>query len=581
MTAVGRAVNLLTHLDGGFTPSSSSSSKKKLGLASLLTNPSSGCSTTLSWNGAFHGAELPFLSNSRSLEPWSSTGTVKIISGRKNVSTRRFQQSKSRISEAPKKLGRVGGPPDKNSPILSGTDSYTADVRLNEDQAIGQVVTAQANFMRVIVQRAGNLEVSQEFGLGFRDPKAEDSLEGGKEGIVNGENGHVPTSNGLFSKNSPEKELEVLCVVRNVLKKIGRRVLVGDRVLVTGIDWIEKRGMIEDVIDRRSEILDPPVANVNYLLLVFSIDQPQIDEKVLSRFLVEVESTDIPFSLVLNKVDLVQPEVVRSWQERLASWGYDPVLCSADERIGLSNLTTLLKNKISVILGPSGVGKSSLINALRDHEGLSLWNEADEEQLSKRVAARAQVPAEEIFEEAFEELRVGEVSASTGRGRHTTRHVSLLRVPGGSGRLADTPGFSQPSLAKVTSTSLSSLFPEVARRIDESENDRCGFPNCFHVGEPFCAVGQDWERYSHYFALLEEVRNREKVEKRVLGTKRESEVRYKVGTDGVKQAEPRLALKKHRRESRKHLNQSLEEEFREEEELHDDMDDGIDDTMYL
>jgi hypothetical protein len=66
---------------------------------------------------------------------------------------------------------------------------------------------------------------------------------------------------------------------------------------------------------------------------------------------------------------------------------------------------------------------------------------------------------------------------------------------------------------------------QVGRRIDESENGRCGFLNCFHVGEPYCAVGTDWDRHSHYTALLEEVRNREKVEKRVLGTKRESEVR--------------------------------------------------------
>lgn len=103
--------------------------------------------------------------------------------------------------------------------------------------------------------------------------------------------------------------VELLCVVRALLKKIKRRVLVGDKVLVGSIDWVDKRGMIENVYERRSEILDPPVANVDHLVVLFSMDQPKIDLFALTRFLVEAESTGIPLTLALNKSELVDQEV--------------------------------------------------------------------------------------------------------------------------------------------------------------------------------------------------------------------------------------------------------------------------------
>jgi len=101
----------------------------------------------------------------------------------------------------------------------------------------------------------------------------------------------------------------LLCVVRAVLKKIKRRVLVGDKVVVGSIDWVDRRGMIENVFQRSSEILDPPVANVDHLLVLFSLEQPRLDSFVLTRFLIEAESTGIPITLALNKVELVDQEV--------------------------------------------------------------------------------------------------------------------------------------------------------------------------------------------------------------------------------------------------------------------------------
>lgn len=103
--------------------------------------------------------------------------------------------------------------------------------------------------------------------------------------------------------------VELLCVVRALLKKIKRRVLVGDKVLVGSVDWVDGRGMIEHAFARKTEIGDPPVANVDHLVVMFSMDQPKVEAYLLTRFLVEAESTGIPLTLAINKMDLVSDEV--------------------------------------------------------------------------------------------------------------------------------------------------------------------------------------------------------------------------------------------------------------------------------
>ncbi|RWW66428.1 hypothetical protein BHE74_00026219 [Ensete ventricosum] len=306
--------------------------------------------------------------------------------------------------------------PSATSPLDSDDDRH-----LLPSQAVGLVAAAQANFMRVIVVSAGG----------------------------------EPENPGFFG-NDPRVGRELLCVVRALLKKIKRRVLVGDRVLVGSVDWVDRRGMIEDVFKRSSEILDPPVANVNNLLVLFSMDQPKPEPFTLTRFLVEAESTGLPLTLAMNKSELV-----------------------GDEKSGLAAVEDILKRKTTVVVGPSGVGKSSLINSLR----LTL-NISDEEKINKLL-----------------------------------EHIRQMR--------------------------------------SASEPLKCAFNDCLHLGEPGCIVKADWERYPYYLQLLDEIRIREEFQLRTIGTKRESDVRYKVRNMGVKQAEPRLELKRHRRISRKRLNQSI------------------------
>ena len=141
---------------------------------------------------------------------------------------------------------------------------------LSESQAVGVVASSQANFMRVIIQ---------------------------------------PQPSGTFHDASSGGGTELLCVVRALLKKIKRRVMVGDKVIVGSVDWVDRRGMIENVFQRNSEMLDPPVANVDHLLVLFSLDQPKLEPFTLTRFLVEAESTGIPLTLALNKTELVDKEV--------------------------------------------------------------------------------------------------------------------------------------------------------------------------------------------------------------------------------------------------------------------------------
>lgn len=314
----------------------------------------------------------------------------------------------------------------------------------------------------------------------------------------------------------PPSPPELLCTRRSRLKKIGQQVMVGDRVWIEEPDWAGERGAIAAVLPRQSELDRPPIANVDQILLMFAVEDPALDPVQLSRFLVKAESIGVGVQLLLSKCDLVNEAVLRYWQQRLNRWGYNPLLVSLHPPRGLAELQDHLQHHITVVSGPSGVGKSSLINALLPHLT----------------------------------LRVGAVSGKLARGRHTTRHVELFELTGG-GFLADSPGFNQPEL-RCEPEDLPRYFPEIRQRL---ASHSCQFSNCRHRDEPNCAVRGDWERYEIYRQFLTDVEVYAQENSREPAAR--AGLKRKMGDRGQVRYEPVLAPEKYRRESRKASRQAL------------------------
>ena len=324
--------------------------------------------------------------------------------------------------------------------------------------------------------------------------------------------------------NLPSSPPYLLCTRRSLLKKLGQRVMVGDRVRVEEPDWAGGRGAIAQVLPRQSELDRPPVANADHLLLVFALVEPVLDPVQLSRFLIKAESTNLQVILCLSKSDLASSEQQTEWRDRLQAWGYAPIFLSVRQGMGLGELGARLSQKMTIVSGPSGVGKSSLINRL--------------------------IPQAK--------LRVGEVSGKLARGRHTTRHVELFELPNG-GLLADTPGFNQPDMDSAP-RDLADYFPEARARLAEAD---CQFSDCSHRDEPNCAVRGDWERYEYYLRFLEEAIVRQKSLDR-LSNPEETQKR-KSNRPGKQQYEPKLETKRYRRSSRHTQQQSFQSLERDDE----------------
>jgi ribosome biogenesis GTPase len=301
--------------------------------------------------------------------------------------------------------------------------------------------------------------------------------------------------------------------------------MVGDRVVVEEPDWAGGRGAIAEVLPRKNQLDRPTIANVDQILLVFAVADPPLEPYQLSRFLIKAESTGLHVALCLNKSDLITLEQQTKINQRLIAWGYQPKFISVYEGINIDDLAESLKQQTTVLAGPSGVGKSSLINALIPNVN----------------------------------LRVGEISGKLARGRHTTRHVELFELPKG-GLLADTPGFNQPDL-DCTPEELASYFPEIRERLAIAS---CRFSDCLHRNEPGCVVQGNWERYQHYLEFLEEAIARQTQLNQQADP--ESTVKAKTIKQGQTQYEPKLESKKYRRASRRTQLQELEQLYEESEE---------------
>ena len=393
-------------------------------------------------------------------------------------------------------------------------DKLAAKIQKNQglSELLGTVVAVQANFYQVHLNWA---------------------IETGK--LLNQSIG-APCSLSLLDYQSFQfaNNQTLLCTRRTRLKKIGQQVMVGDCVLIEEPDFIEMRGVIAEVLPRKTELKRPPVANAEQILLVFALEEPILDPWRLSRFLVKAESTSLDLCLCLNKIDLVSSREQKKWKKRLNDWGYESVFISVATHIGLEELTKHLQQKITILAGLSGVGKSSLINELIPNAN----------------------------------LRVAEVSGKLNQGRHTTRHVELFELSGG-GLIADSPGFNQPEL-DCAPMDLAMYFPEARQRLAQSQ---CQFSDCLHRDEPNCVVNGNWERYEHYLKFLEEAIAKQDTLQQISDA--ESSLKLKIKDSGQRQYEPKLESKKYRRRSRRKKHQVLQElyDYQTVEEMYEEAED--------
>ncbi len=281
----------------------------------------------------------------------------------------------------------------------------------------------------------------------------------------------IRTQNSFFYVGTEQGLIP--CKLRGRFKKKSL-VYPGDEVEIESLP--DGSGVVERILERRNLLKRPAVANVDQVVLTFAAAQPEIHPLLLNRFLVLAESSSIPrILLCVNKMDLRPPsdEEILSDYEKI---GYPVLRVSARKNLGIEALRRILAGRTTVFAGPSGVGKSSLLNRLDDTLHLAM----------------------------------GKVSEKIKRGRHTTRLAQL--IPHEGGFIVDTPGFSSVEMGEMDARELAGCFPDFAPYLGA-----CRFSPCTHSHEPQCSVREAAEagrilreRYEAYLNLLDEIEKRKK-----------------------------------------------------------------------
>ena len=267
------------------------------------------------------------------------------------------------------------------------------------------------------------------------------------------------------------------CKAKGIFRKDGIKPLVGDDVEIAILDEKDMEGNITDILPRKNELARPAVANIDQALVVFAVTKPKPHFNLLDRFLVMMESKDIPAVLCFNKTDIAKDPDIAELKEIYGECGYPLVFTSAKEEDNIEELKRLLRSRTTAIAGPSGVGKSSLINLLQS--GVR--------------------------------METGGISRKIERGKHTTRHSELIVLEEGS-YIMDTPGFSSLYVNEIEKEDLKYCFPEFA-----AYEGQCRFNGCSHVHEPGCAVKEAVEegkihrmRYEDYTGMYRELQERKR-----------------------------------------------------------------------
>lgn len=280
--------------------------------------------------------------------------------------------------------------------------------------------------------------------------------------------------NGFYYLQVAGQEELLSCRLRGRIKRNKGAVVTGDYVEYQMLE--DGTGVIESCLPRRTLLKRPAVANIDQVLITFAARQPDLNQLLLNRFLVLAEWSGIPEIVIcINKCDLLEEKA--DFLQDYVQAGYKLLMVSAQEGQGIQELKNLLAGRVTVFAGPSGVGKSSLLNAVDSNL----------------------------------ELATGKISDKIKRGKHTTRAACLLPLPGG-GTVVDTPGFSAAELENIDKAQLAHYFPEFRPYIE-----KCYYNTCTHSHEPDCAVKEAvaagaicQARYEAYLNILQTINDRKK-----------------------------------------------------------------------
>lgn len=269
----------------------------------------------------------------------------------------------------------------------------------------------------------------------------------------------------------------VECKAKGIFRKDKLKPLVGDNVEITFDEKEPLTGNISSILPRKNVLIRPACANIDQALVIFSIVRPDPNYNLLDRFLITMEKQKIPAVICFNKKDIAEEKELEELKAAYGGSGYRVMFASGEKGQGIEEIRSCLKGKTTVVAGPSGVGKSTIVNAL--------YPDAN--------------------------METGEISRKIQRGKHTTRHAQLFALAEDT-FLLDTPGFTSLSLGDMEKEELKRCYPEFS-----DYEEMCRFGGCAHISEPVCGVKRALKegsisrvRYNNYVLLYQELKNRKK-----------------------------------------------------------------------
>lgn len=267
------------------------------------------------------------------------------------------------------------------------------------------------------------------------------------------------------------------CKAKGIFRKDNIKPLVGDDVEIEITDAANYKGNIISILPRRNSLIRPAVANIDQALVIFAVSKPEPNYNLLDRFLIMMRRQGLECIICFNKRDTASKEERAAIRTIYENSGCTVLFASAMKKEGMEEIAAVLKDKTTAVAGPSGVGKSSIINCLQKNKT----------------------------------METGAISEKIERGKHTTRHSELISISDRT-YIMDTPGFSSLSLFDMEKDELKNYYPEFT-----PYEEKCKFLTCAHIHEPVCGVKDALElgkisqvRYDNYVAFYEELKEKEK-----------------------------------------------------------------------